>query len=555
MLTLKEKEDSERRQKAKEEEEKRLEEGDLSSLNLPPLPAADSIDLFASVKRHLHSLSQLLYLHAVLAQHHQNFRATFFEHDLHSTAATSFAAFNSSLSLSLDTLSALTHRQLTRAMRRLSYYKSDYEWTDPDDPSPRSFPMSETLTPLLQPHFPYGSTLLSFLELESLLPRIGREVERYFECERGGNGWFHEAKEVFHWGEKGEAPLCLAVCPTQPRYLVVGGGFGIRELNVQSTLRFRDRKGDDGAMTGEEEKTWDKVLHRYDRHEKDQAAEGGHQFPRPKALVAYALDGSFPAVKASSASLINSRVYEDFCTLGAKEMAASGSAVDRDSPTVHLCPHPTLPVYLSITSNRIFLWHYGQQAPLAEFTARTSAKQKQMDKGEHLLRVRFNPTGNKLAACTDMGRVLVWVFQWRSLGLPRPATSKGEGGHALYAYDLFDAHSRSCQDVHFLDGGNFIATTGDSANGQNVCVYSLLLPPRRAPHRRFQVPRRLRLSGRRRRRRRLPRLHPDGRPAGVRWAEGRAKCVRPEHEDSDQAAGHREGRGWSEGTPLVVRRE
>ena len=479
VLTLKEKEEQERKQREKEEEEKRMQEGDLSSLHLPPLPTADSIDLFASVRRHLHSLSQLLYLHSILRQHQQNFWATILEHDLHSPSASALASFNTSLLLALDTLAALTHRQLTTSMRRLAYHKADYEWTDPDDPSPREFPITDTLSPLLHPHFPYGSTLLSFLELESLLPRLGHEVERYFDCERGGgNAYFHEAKEVFRWGEKGEAPLCLCVCPTQPRYLVVGGGFGMREINVQSTLRFRERKGEDGAMTQEEERSWEKALHRYDRMEKDQGAEGGYTFPRPKALIAYALDGSMPQVKAASSALINSRVYEDFTGPSAKETAGGGTAaVDRDSPTVHLCPHPSLPVYLSITSNRVWLWHYGQAAPLAEFTPRTSAKAKQLDKGEHVLRVRFNPTGNKLAACTDMGKVIVWVFQWRSLGVPRPSAAKGEAAHALYAYDVFDAHSRACTDVCFLDGGNFIATTGDSSNGANVCTYSLLLPP------------------------------------------------------------------------------
>ena len=147
VLTLKEKEEQERRQREKEEEERRLEQGDLSSLDLPPLPTADSIDLFASVKRHLHSLSQLLYLHSIISQHRNNFWATFVEHDHHSSAASALASFNSSLLLALDTLAALSYRQLTTSMRRLAYHKADYEWSDPDDPSPRQFPITDTLSP------------------------------------------------------------------------------------------------------------------------------------------------------------------------------------------------------------------------------------------------------------------------------------------------------------------------------------------------------------------------------------------------------------------------
>ena len=478
VVGLKQKEADEARRRKKEEEAKREEEGDTAPLDLPPLPAAATIDLFTSVKQRLSSLAQLLYLHAVLAQHHKNFYATFLDHDLNSSAAPALAAFNSALLLALDTLSALTHSAFNHCMRRLSYYRADYEYVDVDDSSVRQFPFQDTLQPLLEPHFPYGSTMLSFLELEQVLPRIGREISRYFEVERerpAGSTMLHAPLDVFRVSEKGgDTPACVCIAPSQGRYIVVGGGFGLREVNVQSVLRWRERK--DGALMGEEERTWEKVLNRHQKMEKDAANEGGHTFPRPRSLVSFALDGRMPTVSASSSALINSRVYDDF-TSASTALSSPSSSIDRDSATTYLTAHPTLPLYLSITSNRLLLWHYALPSPLAEFSPRTSSRSRALDKGEHLSRVRFNASGNKLAACTDMGRVIVWVFQMRSVGMPRAAKGGGStGADGLYAYDVFDAHTRRCEDVVWLDAGNFIATCGDSSSGMNVCVYSLLLP-------------------------------------------------------------------------------
>ena len=477
VVGLKEKEADEARRRQKEEEEKRQEEGDIVPLDLPPLPSAATIDLFSSVKQRLSSLAQLLYLHAVIAQHHKNFYATFLDHDLNSSAAPALAAFNAALLLALDTLSALTHSALKHSMRRLSYYRADYEYVDADDSSVRQFPFQDTLQPLLEPHFPYGSTMLSFLELEPLLPRIGREMSRYFEVENersAGSILVHAPLDVFRVSEKGgDTPACVCIAPVQGRYIVVGGGFGMREVNVQSVLRWRERK--DGALVGEEERSWERVLHRYQKMEKEAANEGGHTFPRPRSLVSFALDGRILTVSASSSALINSRVYDDF-TSASTALSSPTSSIDRDSSTSYLTAHPSLPLYLSITNNRLLLWHYALQSPLVEFSPRSSSRSRALDKGEHLTRVRFNGSGNKLAACTDMGRVLVWVFQMRSVGMPRAAKGAAAGADGLYAYDVFDAHTRRCEDVVWLDAGNFIATCGDSSSGMNVCVYSLLLP-------------------------------------------------------------------------------
>ena len=477
VVGLAEKEADEARRRKKEEEQKREEEGDVAPLDLPPLPAAATIDLFSSVKQRLASLAQLLYMHAVMAQHHKNFYAAFLDHDLKSSAAPALAAFNSALLLALDTLSALTHSAFNHCMRRLSYYRADYEFVDADDSSVRPFPFQDTLQPLLEPHFPYGSTMLSFLELEQLLPRIGREMSRFFEVENeraAGSPLLHAPLDVFRVSEKGgDTPACVCIAPFQGRYIVVGGGFGLREMNVQSVLRWRERK--DGALVGEEERSWDKVLNRYQKMEKDAATEGGHTFPRPRSLVSFALDGRILTVSASSSALINSRVYDDF-TSASTTLSSPASSIDRDSSTTYLTAHPSLPLYLSITSNRLLLWHYALQSPLAEFSPRTSSRSRALDKGEHLTRVRFNASGNKLAACTDMGRVIVWVFQMRSVGMPRAAKGGAAGADGLYAYDVFDAHTRRCEDVVWLDAGNFIATCGDSSSGMNVCVYSLLLP-------------------------------------------------------------------------------
>lgn len=54
-------------------------------------------------------------------------------------------------------------------------------------------------------------------------------------------------------------------------------------------------------------------------------------------------------------------------------MVALHSSVDKDQTVTALAAHPALPFYLSAnTHGRIFLWHFGWNNALAEFTCSTN---------------------------------------------------------------------------------------------------------------------------------------------------------------------------------------
>lgn len=149
-------------------------------------------------------------------------------------------------------------------------------------------------------------------------------------------------------------------------------------------------------------------------------------------------------------------------------------------------------------SGRVLLWHFGWPTPLAEFSTRTAnnllhtrlsgmpPSGKSSSASEVITRIRFNALGNKLAATTESGRLLLWVFAYRPVGTSSIPSSNSLESHLLPAYDSVEnAHNKGCADCVWIAGssaggiggnGNLIATAGESSNHSNVCLWSVLLP-------------------------------------------------------------------------------
>ncbi len=160
------------------------------------------------------------------------------------------------------------------------------------------------------------------------------------------------------------------------------------------------------------------------------------------------------------------------------------------------------PADVSVSAGgRLLLWHFGWASPVAEFSTRTASNllysrlgvggsgstpnnTSSSPKGEIITRVRFNALGNKIAASTESGRVLLWVFAARPVGTA--SVSASSDTLLLPAYDAIDgAHNRGINDLTWISGssaggiggnGNIIATAGESSNHLNVCLWSVLLP-------------------------------------------------------------------------------
>lgn len=363
-------------------------------------------------------------------------------------------------------------------------------------------------------------------------------------------------------------PQALAVNPLDGNMLAIATSQGIREINVEHAVKFRRRDRDmqlqddeeatwatalhrfdsvalgaQAAATATSSQPLSPPSRAQDHAENllklmyNTPGVTTLAYPAPKAILAALLGGTLtvgpPAatptptnLSGKAAALLGlvpvqsshaassflqgglARVYEGFVEAAPYKPEHAGAAVmqmqERDAPSTQLTAHPSLPMYVSVTANRVLLWHFGWPAPLAEFSTRTashllysrlgvnvgggglgSSSERSSSKLEVITRVRFNAMGNKLAAATESGRVLLWVFAARPVGTSSLSASSSELPQ-LPAYDSIDgAHNRGINDLCWIAGssaggiggnGNTIATAGDSTNHMNVCLWSVLLP-------------------------------------------------------------------------------
>eukprot|EP00808_Paulinella_micropora_P006197 g37828.t1 len=204
---------------------------------------------------------------------------------------------------------------------------------------------------------------------------------------------------------KRDLPLALAVNPTDPRFLVVASTFGLRELDLNLTLKYRPRD-EQLRLLDDEETNWRACLHRFDALEaalKRQMTAAGSgpnsgvavstsagtasvasvkrnlELMEPQPLQAFVglLRASAGPSIATEAALCQSSLhatpeYEAFTGPSLEQMLALGDKIDREQVITAISPHSTLPLYLSAnTQGRVFLWHFGWPNVLAEFSLLT----------------------------------------------------------------------------------------------------------------------------------------------------------------------------------------
>ncbi|XXQ33316.1 RAVE complex protein Rav1 C-terminal domain-containing protein [Plasmodiophora brassicae] len=250
-----------------------------------------------------------------------------------------------------------------------------------------------------------------------------------------------------------------------PSSLAVAVRKSIREINLESALRFRTRSRDSHELLEDELPSWEGCRHRFDSlEERSAAAYDEYMFPVP-LLRAHLVLPDVPAALPSSVPVpLGERLFRSSPVY--HRMTAS---VSEDSPLSSVTPdlacssliaHPALPVYVSSSQSSLYTWHFGKPRPIAE---------------------------NKVPVDFE-GTVTSLRFDRPSLG-SRIAVTESNGGAAVYSFDAgtmapfqaWEAHDR-CWTSEFVASPSVVATGGTSKNKtvSNVRLWDLLLPPRQS---------------------------------------------------------------------------
>lgn len=470
---------------------------------------------------------------------------------------------NEAFTSQLQSLNAHITTLFSTAIQRLTHSKLEFEYVDLDEaegpqmPSSSShpskaariYPIEEIMDSCFQSSIDSTiaasqpnslSALIQSLHLEASLKLLSTEIIRLFAVENVGVSGQQEIpftsvpvdvyRKAMSSTSSGSGttkvlaiPQSIVVNPLDSRIIAIATSQGIREINVDHSMKYR-RRGKDMNLEDEEENTFLNVLHRFDRME---TLAGGQQgasktmfdaanqllnsyssnyalthtvYPQPKVLLAAILGEVYsyglppptgpskPVTPPQSYSVGGqTRVYEDFTSASLNEMnmlAKGGVINERDIVATQLTSHPSLPMYVSVSGNRILLWHFGWPAPLAEFSPRPSASifsrtnlsrsTSNESKPETITRIRFNTTGNKIAATTESGKLMLWVFAYRPFGVSSiPSTSGSSDSPLLPTCESFEVHNKGAADLTWIAGssaggvggnGNIIATAGEASN-------------------------------------------------------------------------------------------
>jgi WD40 repeat protein len=288
---------------------------------------------------------------------------------------------------------------------------------------------------------------------------------------------------------------------------------------VESALRFRKRSADGATLLDTELSTWQQCLHRFDQSDalakhselpgREATSVAGHgarlkaEATSPNAAVSVRVDrwspprafcalfGTKPSVPSGLRNdnwLLNGdSKYLQFKNAGVELLNTTlantalppSSASPHDQVVTSLTSHPSLPFYLSANVKaEIFLWHFGESHPLAQFAFKNEGKDNK-DEACQIKQLRFDPSGDKFACTTTLGQLAWWTFEPRSVNYGvaasiRPSAAIDPDALKIYACDVLKVHDRMAADLVFIGGGFRLATCGDNFNQNNVCVFDSL---------------------------------------------------------------------------------
>lgn len=171
--------------------------------------------------------------------------------------------------------------------------------------------------------------------------------------------------------------------------------------------------------------------------------------------------GGLPFGSVSSASLFggSSALGTSSLSLSSSSAAITGESIDKQDAALWLESHPTLPFYMSASSEGpVKLWQFNVAQPAALTVYRSKQRSK-------AIKVRFNHNGNKFAAIDAAGNLEMWRFD-----------SYEESIEPYLSLPLL----KKGADFAFMNAGSVLAVTGEGSGGKNVCVVDTLIAPNKA---------------------------------------------------------------------------
>eukprot|EP01080_Neovahlkampfia_damariscottae_P007468 gene7468-11792_t len=302
---------------------------------------------------------------------------------------------------------------------------------------------------------------------------IGTEVEEEEETSK-----FSEEIEMVHGKDKIRS---VCINKLNPQYLAYSTKKGIKEINIDHSIKYRRRNEALDILLDDEMSNWEDSLHRFDKISlTDDQDSYQYSVTRTPTSSNFDFNNFLTQIKLQdieinspkTPSLIDkSRLIGFGSSTNLKPIRKSHSHNPSPSPgtsfslsnekkithdmNVHeLESHPFLPVYLSGGHDgSVHLWKFGEVSPLR--TYRTP-------KHPRITSLNFEPLGYKFGASDKSGHTHLWKFDSSHTSL-RPFVS-------------IPSHTSKCYDFCFIDSGSLVATVGTSGHSKQLRVWDLLLP-------------------------------------------------------------------------------
>lgn len=350
---------------------------------------------------------------------------------------------------------------------------NEYGGGSDDEDDEAGFVLEEVLAPLAECPFEGGDQVWAQLGLARGMAEVVAAVTVFMEIEFEFDPIFHTPCDVFRVQDKPDVVRAVVVNRLDKRFLAIASSFGIREINAVSVLKSQPRRTDKrsevearaelSTKLGSQIFTWQPGIRLQDGRRALDLDSLAPPMPvqRMHGLLARpgAEAGNESRGALSTLAALSSKVYEGFTGPSLRQMS-SLSPVNRGQVVTSLAAHPVLPLYISANQQgKIYLWHFDIPNAIGEFAFDPSTSNPPVQ------RLRFNDSGNRLAAAAGNGLLALWTFSHRQ---------GGTTGHALPAYAVLDCHHKHCNDVSFLGGGTLLVTAGDSTTGHNVAVWDTL---------------------------------------------------------------------------------